>query len=97
MAAARTLYEFGRIRDGGMPFREWSIRDLWGHSRNGAYAMLAVDLLNREPELSGAGLWLRIQEAVRRETTDEPAGTNQGGSTVAFKLWHLGLIVVEGT
>ena len=36
-----------------------------------------------------------IQQAVRREVGDEPARTNQGGPTLAYQLWHLGLIVDE--
>ena len=93
MAAARTLYEFGRIRDGGMPFLECDIVDLWPCSRNGTYAMLAIRLLRDDPALGKARLWRGIQEAVRRETGDEPALSNQGGPTLAFLLWGEGVIV----
>ena len=95
MAAARTLYEHGRIRDAGRPYLDWDIDELWGRSRNGTYAMLAIRLLCEEPGLDKAGLWARIRDAVRRGTGDEAAVSNQGGPTLAFQLWHLGLIVDE--
>ena len=94
--AAKTLYEFGRITDGGTPFVVWDIDKLWGRSRNGTYAMLAIELLGADPTLNVTQLWARTQEAVRRKTGDEPAATNQGGVTLAYKLWHLGLIEAEG-
>ena len=95
MVAARTLYEFGRIRDGGTPFLIWDIADLWGRSRNGTYAMVAVELLGADSTLTKTRLWGAVQDAVRRRTGDEPAASNQGGPTLAFQLWHLGLIVEE--
>ena len=96
MATTRTLYEFGRIRGGEVPFRDCDVAELWGRSRNGAYGMLAIRLLSADPTLNMTELWLRIQSAVRRETGEEPAASNQGGATVVFKLWHLGLIVGSG-
>ena len=44
--AAKTLYEFGRLKDGGMPFRYCKIPELWTRSKNGTYAMLATRLLH---------------------------------------------------
>lgn len=93
MVATNTLYQFGRLKNAGMPFRECDIPELWQGSRNGTYAMLALRLLRADPELGKARLWREIQKAVRSETGDGPARTNQGGPTVSFKLWHLGLIV----
>ena len=94
-AAARTLYEFGRIRDSGRAYLDYDIGELWDRSRNGAYAMLAIRLLAEDPKLDKAQLWEQIREAVRRETSDKPAVSNQGGPTLAFQLWHLGLIRPE--
>ncbi len=93
MIAARTLYEFGRVKDGGLPFEDRAIPALWNYSRNGTYAILATKLLRIRPHLSATTLWLEIQHAVRREVGEEPARSNQGGPTLAYKLWHLGLIV----
>ncbi len=95
MMAARTLYELGRLKNGGLPFRDCEISELWNHSRNGTYAILATRLLRANAHLSKTSLWREIQQAVRREVGDEPARTNQGGPTLAYQLWHHGLIVDE--
>ena len=95
MIAARTLYEYGRLKNGGVPFRECEIPDLWNHSRNGTYAILATRLLRADSSLNKNSLWREIQRAVRREVGEEPADSNQGGPTLTFQLWHLGLIKDE--
>ena len=92
MIAARTLYEYGRLKNSGLPFKEWEIPELWNHSRNGTYAILATRLLRVDSGLNKNTLWREIQRAVRREVGEEPAGSNQGGPTLTFQLWHLGLI-----
>ena len=95
MVAARTLYEYGRIRGGGTDYRDCDLAALWEHGRNGTYAMLAIRLLRERPDLGKAALWQRIRKTVRRELGGEPAASNQGGPTLAFQLFHLGLIVDE--
>ena len=93
IAAARTVYEFGRIRDSGNPYLDCDIDWLWRRSRNGTYAMLAIRLLRTESALNKTRLWARIQDIVRCEIGAEPARSNQGGPTLAFQLWHQDLIV----
>ena len=93
MAAAKTLYEYGRIRNGGTPYSDCDIHCLWRESRNGTYAMLAIRLLSAEPTLNKSHLWSRIQHIVRCEIGAEPARSDQGGPTLVFLLWHQGLIV----
>ena len=95
MMAAKMLFELGRLKNGGSPFRDCDIPQLWNYSRNGTYAIFATRLLRASPHLSKSSLWQEIQQAVRREVGDEPARTNQGGPTLAYQLWHLGLIVDE--
>ena len=95
MIAARTLSECGRLKNGGLPFRECEIPELWNHSRNGTYAIVATRLQRADSSLDKNSLWREIQRAVRREVSEEPAGSNQGGPTLTFQLWHLGLIEDE--
>ena len=95
MMAAKTLFEMGRIKNSGLPFTDRALAELWSLSRNGTYAILATRMLRARPLLSKASLWTEIQHAVRREIGEEPARTNQGGPTLAYQLWHLGLIVEE--
>ena len=92
MIAARTLYEYGRLKNSGLPFKECEMPELWNHSRNGTYAILATRLLRADSSLNKNTLWREIQRAVRREVGEEPADSNQGGPTLTFQLWHLGLI-----
>ena len=93
MMAARTLYELGRLKNAGLPFRDCEIPELWNRSKNGTYAILATRLLRASPHMTKASLWSEIQQAVRREVGEEPACSNQGGPTLAYQLWRLGLIV----
>ena len=95
MVAARTLYEYGRLKNGGLLFRECEIPELWKQSRNGTYAILATRLLRTNSSMGKNLLWREIQRAVRREVGEEPASSNQGGPTLTFQLWHLGLIKEE--
>ena len=95
MKAAETLYQLGRLKRAGVPFTECEIPELWNRTKNGTYAVLATRLLRSNPDLNKTSLWLEIKRAVRREIRDVPATTNQGGPTLAFQLWHLGLIVDE--
>ena len=92
MTAAKILYEYGRLKDGGLPFKECEIPELWKQSRNGCYAILAARLLGADSSLDKNALWRKIQRAVRRELGEEPAGSDQGGAALTFQLWHLGLI-----
>ncbi len=94
MNGTKTLYLLGRINGSNMPYKNPPLHDVWeSYSRNGVYAILALEILSRNPSISLNDLWSRIQERVREELGEEPALSNQGGPTVAYKLWNLGLIV----
>ena len=93
MMAAKTRYELGRLKNAGLRFTDCEMPELWTQSRNGTYAILATRLLRANPHMSKASLWPEIQRAVRREVGEEPARSNQGGPTLAYQLWRLGLIV----
>jgi len=87
--AAYTLYYLGRITGTNRPCLDWSYQKIKNElSKNGVYAILAVELLKKDPDLNLHDLWLRIKEKYKTELNDEPAESNQGGSTVAFKLFH---------
>ena len=92
MKGAEILYLLGRIKGFGC-FKNPGLRYIWDCSRNGAYAILALEYIQRKCNISQSELWSKIQEHIRRELNEEPAKTNQGGPTVAYKLCRLGLIV----
>ena len=94
MKAAETLYELGRIRGGNKSFKSLPLREVVdNYSKNGAYAVLAIECLSQQPGISTTNLWSQIQHNFMSELGVEPARSNQGGPTVAYKLWHLGLII----
>ena len=93
MIGTKTLYLLGRIKNSEMPFQNLLLRDVWNnYSKNGAYSILALDGLSQNPDISLTDLWHYIQHRIRDELGEVPAQSNQGGPTVAFKLWHLGMI-----
>ena len=98
MIAAKTLYMLGRIRGGNISFKQPPLREVWNsYSKNGTYAILAIEQLIQNPHISLTDLWSAIRRRIKSELGDEPARSNQGGATVAYKLWHLGLIIRSGT
>ncbi len=96
MNAVEMLYQYGRLRNAGVPYADCEIPELWRRNRNGTYAVLAARLLRVNPDLGNAALWQEVRKVVRSEIGDEPAGSDQGAATVTLKLWRLGLIVDGG-
>jgi len=96
MAAARTLYELGRIKSSGVPFKELPLRQICdAYSKNGAYAVLALRIVAECPDISQSDLWRRVKVLFENELGDTPAKTDQGAATIAFKLWKCGLIITN--
>lgn len=93
MQGTKWLYLLGRIKDSGVPLTSPELEDMWRCSRNGIYSILALEYLEQNPDIGLNELWTKIKRHVRSQLKKEPAETNQGGPTVAFKLWHLDLIV----
>ena len=93
MIGTKTLYLLGRIKNSDIAFQNLPLRDVWdNYSKNGAYSILALEGLSQNPDISKNDLWHYIQHRIRDELGEEPAGSNQGGPSIAFMLWHLGLI-----
>ena len=98
-SAARTLYEFGRIKNGGLPFvTGFSIPQLWKNKlggKNGTYAILTTRLLREKPHLSEDldSLWREIRQAVKREVDYDAPKRDEGAMEVAYQLWRCGHIV----
>ena len=102
-SAAKTLYEFGRIKDknGGLPFRDCDVSEMWDHpdcGRNGAYAILATRLLCKYPKLRRTApwpeikkaLWPEIQEVVRCEVEfDDDDGPASNENDEVRLTWQL--------
>jgi len=93
MKGTEVLYRLGRIKGSGLPFRNPGLRDIWDYSKNGTYAILALEYLKKKPDILRSELWSKIQERIRCELCEEPAKKDQGALKVAFMLWHLDLII----
>ncbi len=94
MKAAETLYLLGRIKDGGKERKNLPLHEaLNAYSKNGAYAIIALEELESNPGILKKDLWEKIKERVRNDLGEKAATFDQGGCTVAFKLWHIRLIV----
>ena len=90
---AKTLYLLGRIKGGTRPYLSPSLHEVWhNYSKNGAYAILAIDCLARNPNIRLKDLWQDIRRKIIVDLHEQPATNNAGGPTVAYKLWHLGMI-----
>lgn len=92
MAAARTLYKLGYILGYGSVQRLPLDQVSREYSKNGAYAVAAIECLKEDPTLSLAELWRAVWDRFRAKTGEEPALSNQGGPTLTFKLFKLGLL-----
>ena len=55
---------------------------------NGVYAIMAIDVLQAEPSLNLKSLWKKVQDKYKNEIRKNPAKSNQGAVTVAFKLFN---------
>jgi len=74
MSGTKTLYLLGRIKGGNISFKHLSPRVVWEEfSKNGTYAILALECLDRDPNLSLADLWLTVQNRIKSELGEEPA------------------------
>ena len=77
MKGTKTLYLLGRINGSNMPYKNPPPREVWeNNSKNGVYALLALEILSRNPSISLNDLWSRIPRTRARRI---------GGGTRAIK------------
>jgi len=91
--AGYTLWYLGRIKGSNRERVEMSIDDVENQlSKNGAYAILGQEILNKSPNLNKTDLFRRIQIEYRRRTNTEPASSDQGGPTLTWILFKAGML-----
>ena len=94
MNGTKTLYLLGRIKGTNIPYKDISIQEIWSsYSKNGAYAILSLEILRDKPDILLKDLWNEVKKRYQKELGEKPAKSNQGGTTIAYNLWDLGLIV----
>lgn len=91
--AAYTLWYLGRIKKSGRERINLSIDEVLAKfSKNGAYAILGQELLEKNPNLSKASLFEEMQREFKKQTNEKPAESDQGGPTLTWILFKEGLL-----
>jgi len=94
--AAYTLFYLGRIKGTNRPFLNWDYTQIKTKlSKNGVYAIMAINILKNESSLNITELFKEIQREYRKYFDDEPANSNQGGPTLAFKLFKANKLILN--
>ena len=91
--AGYTLWYLGRIKGSNRERVEMPIDEVTNRcSKNGAYAILGQEILDKSPNLNSSQLFLKIQSAYKKRTNDEPAASDQGGPTLTWILFNAGML-----
>lgn len=93
--AAYGLWRLGRIKETNVPYQLMAINHInQEYGRNAAYAILALDLLEKhQADKTNAGLWRQVQDLFKIRVHQEPAHSQQGSINVAVTLFEEGQIV----
>ena len=79
----------GRIKESNVTSESLTYKDIRDkYGKNGVYAIMAIDILQDEPSLNLNPLWKKVQDKYKKEIRKNPAKSNQGVATVAFKLFN---------
>jgi hypothetical protein len=66
------------------------------YGKNAAYAVLALDVLEKQRETTTmADLWRQVQDLFRTRVHQEPAKSQQGSINVAITLFEEGQIITN--
>ena len=94
MHAAYGLWRLGRISNSGKAFQNWSLERVNQElGKNAAYAVLALDLLDRKGDWSKTELWSKVQESYQQKIGEPSAISEQGAIKISLGLFTEGLIV----
>jgi hypothetical protein len=95
-AAGYGLWQLGRIRDGGKPWKDWSltrIRQEFG--KNATYAVLALQLLDNGANSRDPNIWDKVRSLYQQQLGEDAAQGEQGEIRLACILFDEGLIVTQ--
>lgn len=94
-AAAYGLWNLGRVRESGRQARRLSVREVNRElGKNAAYAVIAVDLLQRGASQSASSLWPLVQARYTELTDEAPADSEQGEIKLVVALFCEGQLLV---
>ena len=89
--ASRTLYQTGRLQNSGIEYKNYDLQEIWQDSKNGVYALIALDILFENESIE----YERLKERVYAETMsrfNSAPRSDQGAIILALKLWRLGKV-----
>ena len=90
--AARVLYETGRLSDTDLDVKSCSLRHIWKtDSRNGAYALMAVNHLCENPQCACDVLIKEVHKMAIKTFGTAPK-SDQGAVKITYLLWKAGEI-----
>jgi len=91
--AGYTLWYFGRIKGSNKKRVEISIEEVKNRcSKDGTYAILGQEILEKSPDLSRSNLFKKIQIEYKKRTNDDPAASDQGSTTLTWILFNAGML-----
>jgi len=87
------LWRLGHISKSGKPFQNWALERVNEElGKNAAYAVLALDLLERKrsEKYTESKLWAEVQEQYQKKFGESPAKSEQGAIKIARGLFEEG-------
>jgi hypothetical protein len=91
---AYTLYLLGRIKGTKRKYLQWDYRQILDVSKNGVYAVMAIDILKETPNIPLSKLIDKIKEKYDEEFGEIPS-PDPGAPTIAYKLFKLNKLITE--
>jgi len=93
---AEALYELGRIKNTNIEYQNKTLQYVNDNlSKNGVYSFLAHRILSEsegKSQIELSDLWDNVKRCYLEALCEEPANSNNGATTVAYKLWYLKLM-----
>ncbi|MBD2449712.1 hypothetical protein H6G76_21590 [Nostoc sp. FACHB-152] len=86
MCAAYGLWYLGYIVDGDRDFQDWELSKI-NHElgKNAVYAVIAIEKLDQQEDVSKKELWAYVQERYRQEKFPKKSKTKQAKSEAEFE------------
>ena len=96
LAAAYGLWQIGRIRNGGVSWRDASLSQIrLQQGKNTTYAVIALQLLEQGATIRGSALWSRVRSIYEQQLGETPAIGEQGEVRLVCILFDEGHIVTR--
>ena len=89
--ASRILYQTGRLKNFGIKRKNYDLQEVWEDSKNGVYALIAIDVLFENGPMEHKQLMERVYGETRSKFNHAPK-SDQGAIKLALLLWRSGWV-----